>query len=939
MYDIAEISPELDECAREPIHVIGSIQPHGYLFVLNEAKLTVAAASKNASEALGVQPMDLIGQPIGDLLIPVSGGSLEAALKSSSAGMPCQVRFRKLGPSEAWDCIVQPSDGHLLLELTPRSELDIAESMLNTVHDAIDRIRKSDSVKSASEELVKAVRTLTGIDRVMVYEFSPDWDGEVIAEDKADRAQSYLGHCFPAGDIPEQARALYARNTIRLIPDATYAPSPIIPQFLPPNGRPIDLSHAILRSVSPIHIEYLANMGVAASLSVSIMQDGKLWGLVIGHHAAPYKLSFLILRGCELLAQALAWHLDIKERYNTAACIETMRQLEIELKSKTDGGQDYRARLDSIAPAILDFTGSNGFALCDGMSVWTTGLVPSDENILALTNWFTTAENGKFTANNLSEHFPPAKSYRAIASGVVARKLPAGWLIWFRKEWQHTLTWAGETAKKIRSGSYKGSINPRKSFLPWQQSVTGHSRPWTKRDQSAINEVQKVLLCAILSDQMLRSEKREPLYATMCKELLETNDMLQATNIELETVNTKLMAARASQERSAARANQAENLLTDALNCVSEAFVIWDKDGHLIHCNNAFKDLQPQSSQEYLGHGISFEEMLRYNVAIGKYKIEAGQEEQWISEHMRLFHLASGSANIALSDGRHIMITNRRMKSGGIAGLRIDITGLMQSSEVLKRALSQSQDVNQAKALFLANMSHELRTPLNAIIGFSQVIRDQKFGPVGVPAYAEYANDINDAGEHLLELITNVLDASRAEIGELDMKEEIVESVEIMYSAISLVRSQAGKKKIALELQPSKTPAMLRVDRLRLRQILTNLLTNAVKFTPEGGHIILSFEATPAGSVFAVSDNGIGMSPDEIEVAIEPFRQIDNALVKRHEGVGLGLSLVLKMTEAHGGKLEILSEKGLGTTVRVVLPPERSVSGPKTPNSTLPLVA
>jgi signal transduction histidine kinase len=280
-------------------------------------------------------------------------------------------------------------------------------------------------------------------------------------------------------------------------------------------------------------------------------------------------------------------------------------------------------------------------------------------------------------------------------------------------------------------------------------------------------------------------------------------------------------------------------------------------------------------------------------------------------------------------DGRHILVMDRRMKSGGIAGLRIDVTNLVQTREALQKALTRAEAVNEAKTLFLANMSHELRTPLNAIIGFSQLIRDQMLGPAGVPAYAEYAKDIHDAGAHLLEIISNVLDASRIEAGKFDLKEETLEIGGLVRSAMLAVRMQAGNKSLALELRLPEKPVGLRADALRLRQILINLLANAVKFTPEGGRVTLSFEASPAAAVFAVADTGIGMSPNEIAAATEPFRQIENPLVKRHEGVGLGLSLSKHMTEMHGGTLEIESKKGVGTTVRVVLPAERVLYTPR----------
>ena len=368
--------------------------------------------------------------------------------------------------------------------------------------------------------------------------------------------------------------------------------------------------------------------------------------------------------------------------------------------------------------------------------------------------------------------------------------------------------------------------------------------------------------------------------------------------------------------------------LQDAIECISQAFVIWDKDDRLVLCNEAFRQLYPKSAR-YMHPGLSFEELVRYNLADGAYKDAIGHEEQWLAKHIRRYRHGVGIVELSLSDGRQILITNRYMKFGGLAALCTDVTTLVQTREALQKALAAAESVNHAKTLFLANMSHELRTPLNAVIGFSELIRDQALGPVGVPAYAEYAKDIHDSGEHLLELINNVLDLSRIEVDKFDLNEETVEIGELARSAVQTVRVQAGKKSITLEIRLPEEPAGLRADTLRLRQILINLLANAIKFTPEGGRVTLSFTASPTAAVFAVADTGIGMSPGEIAVATEPFRQIENAMIKLHEGVGLGLSLAKHMTEMHGGTLEIESEKGVGTTVRIVLPPERILRGPK----------
>ena len=242
----------------------------------------------------------------------------------------------------------------------------------------------------------------------------------------------------------------------------------------------------------------------------------------------------------------------------------------------------------------------------------------------------------------------------------------------------------------------------------------------------------------------------------------------------------------------------------------------------------------------------------------------------------------------------------------------------------LIEAKNSAEAASRAKSEFLANMSHELRTPLNAIIGFSQIIKDQSMGPDNTKRYAEYAQDIWTSGEHLLELINNVLDISKIEAGKFELSEETLDPAEIVRESVMAVQNQIALKKVALEIRPPETPVFVHADALRLRQILINLLSNAAKFTPEGGKITVAIEAGQSGPLsFVVSDTGIGMSPKEVKVALETFGQVENTLVKRYEGLGLGLPLAKRFIERHGGRLVIDSVKGTGTVIRVELPAER----------------
>ena len=262
----------------------------------------------------------------------------------------------------------------------------------------------------------------------------------------------------------------------------------------------------------------------------------------------------------------------------------------------------------------------------------------------------------------------------------------------------------------------------------------------------------------------------------------------------------------------------------------------------------------------------------------------------------------------------------------GAALMRSKVALLQMQETALSRALVRSREAVQAKTNFLALMSHELRTPLNAIIGFSEVMKGEIFGPLGKPRYREYTADIHAAGSHLLALINDILDLSKAEAGKLDLHPEAVDVGELVGECVQLTRERArsGGLKLAA-LVPPDLPE-LDADRLRLKQVLLNLLSNAIKFTPPGGHVEVRAWIDSAGCIaFAVADSGIGMSAEQIPLALEPFRQIDSPLSRNREGTGLGLSLVKQLAERHGAELSIDSMLGKGTTVSLTFPAARTL--------------
>ncbi len=255
-----------------------------------------------------------------------------------------------------------------------------------------------------------------------------------------------------------------------------------------------------------------------------------------------------------------------------------------------------------------------------------------------------------------------------------------------------------------------------------------------------------------------------------------------------------------------------------------------------------------------------------------------------------------------------------------------DVTEPKQTELELMRARDAAEVASRAKSTFLANMSHELRTPLNAIIGFSEIIESEFMGPLGEPRYLDYVGDIHRSARHLLEIINNILDISKIEAGRLELHEESIDVGKLLDSCVNLIRERAMRCGVSLQVDSADTLPLLLADATKVRQIVINLLSNAVKFTAEGGNVALrSFMDEAHSTTIEISDTGIGMSEEELELAMQPFGQVDSDLGRRFEGTGLGLPLTRALINLHGGELQLVSQPGIGTTARVIFPAGRSI--------------
>ena len=482
----AAVGPvDLIGCADEPIQVPGAIQPHGWMAVLTADASRLLAYSENWSGAAAVEstlaPLQqrLAALPVGEAPAPlgslcVDGQWLEASAHRSET--LTVVEFEKPWPHEGTQAPLYSLARHLL-----------------------PLLQKAEGVAAITALAAREMKRLTGFGRCLVYRFDSQGHGQVLAEQVDAGYDSYAGHHFPAGDIPAQARALYQLNHIRLIPDAAYQPVALV--GVDPALRPdqLDLSYAALRSVSPVHLEYMRNMGTMASMSVSIVVAGRLWGLVSCHHHTPHFLSLETRIACEHLGRLVALQIGAQEdRAEVSARLE-LRQLTLQLVS---GLADSDASLQALVAqpdALLRLGGAHGAAVVLNDQCWTVGDTPAVDDIHALAVWIASRGQEVFVTDRLAELYPPAATLHALCAGVLAVSISQfhrHLILWFRPEVVQTIRWAGEPGKNLRAAD--GRIHPRLSFSSWKEQIRGHSVAWLPSEVSAARELRQALIGIVL---------------------------------------------------------------------------------------------------------------------------------------------------------------------------------------------------------------------------------------------------------------------------------------------------------------------------------------------------------------------------------------------------------------------------------------------------------
>lgn len=490
------------------IHHLAQVQPHGVLLVLQEPDLIILQASCNTLTTFGMTPEQVLGKALDDVLDSFQVDQFKAGLTAENLDFinPTKVWVRRNGDDySVFDAVFHRSaDGFLVLELEPALTQENIPflSFYHLAKASINQLEATSSLQDFCQVIVREVRNVTGFDRVMLYKFDQDGHGEVVAEDKLAEMEPYLGLHYPESDIPQPARKMFLSNWIRVIPDAQAQPVPLLPATNPLTHQPTDLTLSILRSAYSCHLEYLHNMGVGASLTISLMKDQKLWGLIACHHRTPKQVPYELRKACEFLGQVIFSEISTREEaadHSYRMKLANVQSALIESMSQADHFVDG---LVQRQPNLLDLTHATGAAVCLGGRWTTLGITPAEEELNYLVQWLSkTVDQDVFYTDSLPLIYSDAQRFKDVASGLLAIPISKrSYVLWFRPEVIQTVNWGGDPnhAYEVQQSGNNVKLCPRKSFELWKETVRLKSLPWKPVEIKATLELRKAIVNIVL---------------------------------------------------------------------------------------------------------------------------------------------------------------------------------------------------------------------------------------------------------------------------------------------------------------------------------------------------------------------------------------------------------------------------------------------------------
>ncbi|GAA5118973.1 GAF domain-containing protein [Luteolibacter yonseiensis] len=529
-YSIKRHGVTISNCDSEPVQTPGCIQSRGVMAVVRYEDLTIVQVSENVVDHFALRPESVLDKPVASLIgVEGENALLGFTRRESIERNPLYFITLPVMDSGSYDLLVHRQGDLLIVEFEPAA--DAAEAFpdyYGMVKTSVSRLQNAQTVGEFCGIVAEEVRRLTGIDRAMVYHFHPDFHGEVVAESKRKDLSPWLGLHYPAEDIPKPARDIFKKIWVRPLPDAASPVVEMVPLTNPDTGKPLDMTHCALRGASVMYTEYLANMGVAASLTMSLMVDGELWGLIACQHETPKVFPHQMRAACEFLAQVTSLQLRSVEQRESFEY--RLRIEEIQNRVITNASQESSlVPLTDSTPNLLDPMDAAGVAVFHGGRWWRLGSTPAETELDGLKDWlgerpeFSSSARPVYATDSLVRDYPPAESFADVGSGLLAIPLSRqknAYVLWFRPETIQTVNWGGNPHDKpVVTGPHGPRLTPRRSFEIFTESVKNRSANW-----------KRVEIDSALRFRMLIME----LVVSRAEQISELNESLMRTNEELD---------------------------------------------------------------------------------------------------------------------------------------------------------------------------------------------------------------------------------------------------------------------------------------------------------------------------------------------------------------------------------------------------------------------
>ena len=819
--------------------------------------------------------------------------------------------------------------------------------------------------------MAQLIRHTTGYDNVMIYQFDAEWAGKVVAQDCVDTTTSYLNIHFPASDIPASARKLYTRNVFRLLTNVNITPAAMIPDLNPVTLKPLDLSNSILRSFALPHIEYIKNMGVTATLSLSLLQNGRLWGLIICHHYSPKRLP-IAKEQAILIAKVLSDQLTLQDELENHQLAKSAYAIYHALFNSF--AQPRNLIDTSLFQKLLKLINATGIITIIDGHFFTYGITPSSAQINDLINWLSENDGSQLALSNeeLFNSYPAAKAFQKKMSGLLAiglSKKMTNCIIWLRKGESTTIKWAGDYTSGLRikpKSDYK--LEPRQSFTIANEYKTAYSKPWGIKEIDISQQVGHIVSKG-LQHKLILDKTAEKNNASLSNGVLvsywNSNSVCLYVNEAFATYFERkpdeLIGVSLKQffkpELYSLIFEQINSIITGERNLINIHTLEYLKDTlcHIqistlnwvnnnappkVHITEGFKitfQLQDLTLLENLGVGIILSDHNRKIIYVNQaYETLTGYQLKEVLGHSSAFlqgsktnknvinkikydlshnHSFHGEILNYRKDGTsfwNLLTINAILDNSGLPiqfiGLQQDISEQKKLTKELSTSSKRANQLAEAKTTFLANMSHEIRTPINSILGLSQLALNKEMPP----DLFSYIDKINQSTVNLLAILNDILDFSKLDNNKLSLNNAPFSLNELISDTYHLFLLSSEKNEIKYTYTIAKDiPDKLIGDSQRLQQVLTNLVGNAIKFT-ERGSINLSVNSlqllkNTVTLRFMVKDTGIGISSSDRHKLLQPFSQADTTISRRFGGSGLGLAICEQLLKLMGSHLEIES--------------------------------